>query len=501
MSLQEQLATLVAEGKAAATSGDLEKAKEIKAQIAVKQEAIKLLGDFEGAFADVNNSSNNTASIRPPLPGQGAGAFGNGVGAGVASNGGNAETEQGVASPATKSALTPEKVYIRRYGDPDSEMEAVMADAYNANYKTVYAENSSLFMRYLRSGDKFFSTEQREKLRTMLLHPDHIKAAIMQSTEPVREIKAMVREAKAAMIETGDTAGGYFVTPDVDKNITSRTTAMSVVRPLADVVQTSSDRLTIPKQTGGNDQFPGAITGKWVNESPRSNATDTVMTLGIDSIPVHSFQASVPITLQLLEDSYFDLAGYVTKMLGETFAITEDNAFLVGDGVGKPQGILPGNANTNGLPVVNSGTSGVLTWNAVKSLTFKIPARYIQEGAFIGHRLTFDAISQLTTSGGMYTWQAYQFSGGTQGIAPTYPRLLGFQPYAQDTMPQLAASSFSLLFGNLRTAYKVVDRLGTSIKRYDDGIYAEQGFVKFIARHRVGGQLIAPWAIAVLQAS
>ena len=92
-----------------------------------------------------------------------------------------------------------------------------------------------------------------------------------------------------------------------------------------------------------------------------------------------------------------------------------------------------------------------------------------------------------------YIWQP--------GLASGVPNTILGQAYLEvPDMPDVAAGAVPIVFGDLRRAYTIVDRVSLSILR-DPFTQATSGNIRFIARRRVGGQMVLAEAIRKLKVS
>ena len=282
-----------------------------------------------------------------------------------------------------------------------------------------------------------------------------------------------------------------MVPVDFQMRMIERLAALTIIRGRASQMNTSRDRVEMPEATGGDGRHTSPVRITWVDETPTvGQIASNYVTFGLRGINVHTAMAETPLSRNLLEDVAFDVEGYLNKKLAESVALDEDRQFLVGNGVGKPRGILPGSTNAMGLNEVVSGDASLLTWNGLIATTYGIDAQYRQDGVWLGNRNTYLAIAQMQdTTSGAYLWQPYQYEGVEGGRTRT---LLGFPILESELMPDVGAGAYPLLFGAL-DSYQIVDRLGMTVERYLDSQTARQNLVYFVMRRRLGGELIETW--------
>jgi HK97 family phage major capsid protein len=173
----------------------------------------------------------------------------------------------------------------------------------------------------------------------------------------------------------------------------------------------------------------------------------------------------------------------------EQFAKAEGNAFVSGNSVGKPEGIV----TNSDVGVTASGVSASLNANSLISLYHAVKPDYSRNGTFVFNRATLAAIRKLQDGSGQYVFQA-GFS-----LQVGVPNTILGSPYVEATdVADLGSSAKAVFFGDFRRGYLIVDRVQMSIMR-DPFTQATSGNVRYIARRRIGGQIILPEAVQILQ--
>jgi len=200
----------------------------------------------------------------------------------------------------------------------------------------------------------------------------------------------------------------------------------------------------------------------------------------------------------LVEDAAFNLVDWLAQSFASAQAIDEDNQFLVGDGQGKPQGVLADSGVTGWLGTgqqVVSGSNSTLTWDGLIALTYKLDAQYRQRAAFVAEKATYEVIAKLKDSNGQYLWRQAFGDNVSVGGAGTIRTLLGYPVYEQEGMPTIAQNAFPIIFGDWQ-GYIIADRVGMSVERYLTGSEARVNQVLYVARRRLGGQGVETWRFA-----
>jgi len=451
--LQRVKDTALENARKAAEAGDLRKTRTYREEAEAAHERIRL---------EELSAPSAKSYGRPPLPGT------NGVEAAINVNAVNA-------------------AYIARFGDVASSVKGILTDLHGGDYESLYWQQRHAFKTYLRRGENGLDRENYLLLKQIVLTPTFVKAAIDQGMDSVSAIKA-------TMVEAIDTLGGFAVPVDFQSRVIEKLKGETVVRGRASVDNTSRDTVEIPVSTGGDDQYTSAVRVTWVDEKPTAGTADTSLTFGMESVPVHTVMAETGLSRNMIEDSAFDIENFLTRKFAEAASIDEDNRFLTGNGVGCPQGILPGASNVLGLTERVSGGASTLTWNGLISLSYAIPTQYRKKAVWIAERGTYEAIAKIQdATSGDYLWNPYQYAGGADA-AP--PKLLGYEVVEQESMPSVAANAYPIVFADL-SGYQIFDRIGMTVERYLDSTTARQNMVMYVMRRRLGGQPVEPWRFAV----
>jgi len=286
---------------------------------------------------------------------------------------------------------------------------------------------------------------------------------------------------KKALTVSNDSTGGYLAPPEYVKELIKDITEISPIRSIARIRSTGSRSIQIPKRTG-------TFAAQWVAESGTRSET-TGYQVGLEELPAHEQYALVDISEQDLEDSVFNLEAEMQSEFSEQFAKAEGAAFVSGNAVGKPEGFM----TNSDVASIDSGSNTAITGDNLISLVHNIKSDYGRNGSFVFNRSTLAAIRKLKDTAGQYVFQAGMSLQG--GVTNT---ILG-QPYVEATdMPSIAQNAFPVAFGDFKRAYMIVDRVSLAVLR-DPFTQATTGNVRYIARRRVGGQVILPEAINKLK--
>ena len=360
-----------------------------------------------------------------------------------------------------------------------SKLEAKMDSYEEMNQKLTIAEQNANDIK-----------EQVSKIETMVSRPDSGFES-KQIDEYVNAFDVYCRKGlegldpveKKALTVSNDSTGGYLAPPEYVRELLKTVTEISPIRSIARIRSTASRSIQVPKRTG---QF----AAQWVSESG-TRAETTGWNVGLEEIPAHEQYALVDISEQDLEDTVFNLEAEMQSEFSEQFAKAEGTAFVNGNMVGKPEGFMT-NAD---VAEINSGDADEITADSLISLVHNIKAEYSRNGIFVFNRNTLAKIRKLKDTAGQYVFQAGMSLQG--GVTNT---ILGM-PYVEATdMTSEGANTYPVAFGDFRRAYMIVDRVSLAVLR-DPFTQATTGNVRYIARRRVGGQVIQAEAINKLKCS
>lgn len=281
-----------------------------------------------------------------------------------------------------------------------------------------------------------------------------------------------------------DPDGGYLVTPTISDRIVKTVFETSPMRQLAGIETISTDALDLIVD---KDE---AVAG-WTTETGAVSETDAPQ-LAKKSIPVHELFAQPKATQKLIDDAAIDIEAWLADKVADIFSRKESTAFISGDGVGKPRGILTYTAGTDWgeIEQVASGSNGTFDGDDIITLFYALKEDYANRATFLMNRATVKAARLLKESASdQYIWQP----GLTAGAPDT---LLGIPVQQATDMPVPGTDSLSIAVGDFREAYQIVDRTGIRVLRDP---FTDKPFVKFYSTKRVGGDVVNFEAIKLLK--
>lgn len=274
-----------------------------------------------------------------------------------------------------------------------------------------------------------------------------------------------------------DTDGGYLVPIEFERQIITGLEEANIIRTIAKTITTSAER-----------KIPVAAThttAKWTAE----NAVITESTPTFDQKTIDAFKLTdlVKVSLELLQDSMFDLESYIAAELARAFGVAEEEAFCVGTGTGQPTGIFTENGGTVG---VTAGSATAITVDDLIDLVYSLKSPYRRNAVFLMKDITVSSLRKLKDSNGAYLWQPSVQVGQPD-------RLLGYPLYTSPYVPAATADALPIAFGDFAN-YWIADRMGRTVQRLNE-LYAGNGQVGFISTERVDGKVILAEGIQLLK--
>ncbi|QYK39920.1 MAG: phage major capsid protein [Paracoccaceae bacterium] len=303
-------------------------------------------------------------------------------------------------------------------------------------------------------------------------------------------LRGLVLEGKA-MSTAVAADGGYLVDPQTADTIRSMLVSTASIRAIANVVQveaTSFDVLIDRSEVGSG----------WATEAGPQTETATP-TIERISIKLHELSAMPKASQRLLDDSAFDVEGWLAGKIATRFIRAEAAAFVSGDGVDKPRGFLLPTKVANAswtwgnLGYVPSGAAGdfpaVNAADCIVNLVYALGADYRANASFVMNSKTAGAVRKMKDADGRFLW-----SDSLQAGEP--PRLMGYPVLIAEDMPDIAANAFAIAFGDFAAGYTIAERPDLRILRDP---FSAKPHVLFYASKRVGGDVTDFAAIKLLR--
>ena len=373
------------------------------------------------------------------------------------------------------------------------EAAKAFADTHQTDRGTLSAEDSATYERMEREiADLSREIQRRERQEAMdaeLSKPVNtpITAKPMngkQEDEPktgrasaeykkamLNAFRSNFRNVSNVLQEGVDSDGGYLVPEEYDSRLIEALEGENIMRALGHVITTSGQHKINIAATK-----PAAA---WIEEGGALSFGDaTFDQTYLDAFKLH---VAIKVTEELLYDNAFRLENYITTQFGKALANAEEDAFLNGDGKGKPTGIFDA---TGGGEVYDTLTAALKS-DDLFNLVYALKRPYRKNAAFIMNDKTIAAIRKFKDNNGSYIWQPSYKEGEPD-------RILGYKVYTSQFAPEDA-----IAFGDFKY-YNIGDRGTRSFAELKE-LFAGNGMVGFVAKERVDGKLILPEAVKILK--
>ncbi len=294
---------------------------------------------------------------------------------------------------------------------------------------------------------------------------DEYKAAMLGA------FRSNFRNVSNILQEGVDVDGGYLVPEEYDRRLIDVLDEENIMRSLGTKITTS-----------GQHKINIAATkpaASWIEEGGALTFGDaTFSQIFLDAYKLH---VAIKVTEELLYDNAFNLENYIVTQFGRALANAEEDAFLNGDGTGKPLGLF---AATGGGTVADTLTTAVKSDDLI-SLVYALKRPYRRKASFILNDQTLASLRKLKDNNGAYIWQPSYQAGEPD-------RLLGYTVHTSAYAPADA-----IAFGDY-SYYNIGDRGTRSFAELKE-LFAGNGMVGFVAKERVDGKLVLPEAVQILK--
>jgi len=276
--------------------------------------------------------------------------------------------------------------------------------------------------------------------------------------------------------EGNDANGGYLVPEEWDHRLIQKLEEANIFRPLATKITTSGEHKINIAATK-----PAAA---WIEEGGALTFGDA--TFDQIMLDAHKLHVAIKITEELLYDNAFNLESYIIDQFGKALGNAEEDAFLNGDGEGKPLGIF---ADKGGGEKSVEVTAGKLASDDILTLIYSLKRPYRQKASFILNDSTLSALRKLKDANQAYIWQPSYTAGEPD-------RLCGYTIHTSAYCPALEAGKNAIAFGDF-SYYNIGDRGTRSFQQLRE-LFAGNGMVGYVAKERVDGKLVLPEAVQLL---
>lgn len=276
--------------------------------------------------------------------------------------------------------------------------------------------------------------------------------------------------------EGNDANGGYLIPEEWDSRLIDKLEEENIFRGLATTITTSGEHKINIAGTK-----PAAA---WIEEGGALTFGDATFDQIV--LDAHKLHVAIKVTEELLYDNAFNLEGYIIDQFGKAIGNAEEDAFLNGDGTGKPTGIF---AATGGGEIAVTLDNTKITTDDILTLVYALKRPYRKNARFILNDSTLAALRKLKDTNGAYIWQPSYQAGEPDSLC-------GYSVLTSAYCPELAAGKAAIAFGDF-SYYNIGDRGTRSMQELRE-LFAGNGMIGYVAKERVDGKLVLPEAVQIL---
>ena len=287
----------------------------------------------------------------------------------------------------------------------------------------------------------------------------------------LKAMRTNFKQVSNLLQEGVDADGGYLVPEEYDKRTIHPLMEDNIMRGLGTIITTSGQHKINIAATK-----PAAA---WIEEGEALQFSDAKFAQTL--LDAHKLHVAIKITEELLYDNAFNLENYIITEFGKAMANAEEDAFLNGDGTGKPLGLF---AETGGATIASTLTAAIKSDDMLE-LIYALKRPYRKNAKFILNDQTLLAIRKLKDNNGAYMWQPSYQAGEPD-------KILGYDVFTSAYAPANAIS-----FGDY-SYYNIGDRGVRSMQELRE-LYAGNGMIGYVVKERVDGKLILPEAVQILK--
>ena len=374
-----------------------------------------------------------------------------------------------------KEAWEGAKAFVESKKDKDGILSAEDAKTYDEMEVKVKAYSAEIGrLQEMEEMDKELSKPMTNAIVTRPMKMDEKPEKKGRARDEYKHamlnaLRSNFKRVEDVLQEGVDADGGYLVPEEYDSRLIETLKEENIMRSLATTISTSGQHKI---NVAASD--PAAA---WIDEGGALNFGDSKFAQVL--LDAHKLHVAIKVTEELLYDSSFNLENHILSSFGQALANAEEDAFLNGDGTGKPTGIFH---KTNGgtflkdIPAIKS--------DDMIDLIHALKRPYRKNASFIMNDKTVSSIRKLKDNNGAYIWQpSYQQNEPD--------KILGYPVYTSAFAPENA-----IAFGDYRY-YNIGDRGTRSFKELTE-LFAGNGMIGFVAKERVDGKLVLKEAVQIL---
>lgn len=268
-----------------------------------------------------------------------------------------------------------------------------------------------------------------------------------------RRLVKVYKSTKAALSGEAGETGGYTVPEVFLPRLLQVATEEQVIEPGAFVLPMSSDVIKIPRldlsgTTSGQAHTLGGVVAYWTGEG--AALTETEPTFEQMELHARKLGGYTLASNELTQDNAISLEALLARLFGLAIGWHRDRAFLRGDGVAKPKGIL----NAACKIQVTENAANVFKLVDAATMLEKLPGSSFDRAMWVMHQTLITQLVQMVDAGSNSVWMA------NVGDKPRW-YLFGLPIKFTEKIPALGTTGACVLVD--RSYYVIGNRGGISI--------------------------------------
>lgn len=293
-------------------------------------------------------------------------------------------------------------------------------------------------------------------------------------------------EEQRALSKGTTTAGGFLVPTSMSNEIIRSARDMGAIAQLCNEIRTEGgETLNLPANT-----VHGAAS--WTAESIAYTPSDE--TFANVALGAYKSTSKIIVSEELVADSQFNLESFLAVEFGERLGVLQNTAFVIGDGSGKPTGLLATTQTSNvTTSTAATGNTTTFSYSALVNGVFALPRQYRRNAAFVVNDGAAKNLYLMVDGQSRPLWSVNVAAGGPDTF-------LGYPIYTDPDLPAPGVSNISVLFGDFKRGYTVRRANGIGMQRQNE-LHSDNGQIGFRAYERVDGKVTLAAAIIALKHS
>ena len=313
------------------------------------------------------------------------------------------------------------------------------------------------------------------------------RASKQYATDMLDAIRTNFRKVSDVLEEGNDANGGYLVPAEWDSRLIDVLAEENVMRKLGATITTSGEHKINIAATK-----PAAL---WVAEG--GPLTFGQATFDQKTLDAHKLHVAIKVTEELLYDNAFNLERWLIEQFGKATVNAEEDAFLNGNGTGKPKGVLTADGGEQAVEITATSGKFKIVSDDILTLIYSLKRPYRKNASFIMNDSTLAEIRKLKDQNLAYLWQPSYQAGEPDRLCGYAVNSSAYAPGIPTAQPAKADGDQAFIAFGDYSYYNIGDR-GTRSVQVLRELFAGNGMLGYVMKERVDGLLVLPEAVQLM---